>query len=146
MSSGRLSLHDTGLLFYSNDIDSTGILTPPNFLRCRIKASKGPVTTKYAHVLRITIYKTENSVPALGKVQVWGTVSPHCGKDVVASVHVLWAEQRALSTLRVTGLKTSVNAVNTTSVDTKEIHNRYTYIHIYLEIILLIYYNLIQKF
>ncbi|KAG5317476.1 RNF37 protein, partial [Pseudoatta argentina] len=122
MSSGQLSPHDTGLLFYSSDTDPTGIPTPPNFLRCCIKASKGSVTTKYAHVLRITIYKTVNSVPALGKIQVWGTVSPRCGKDVIASVYVLWAEQRAFPT--VSGLKASVNAVNTTSVDTREIHNR----------------------
>ncbi|KYM98380.1 PREDICTED: RING finger protein 37 [Cyphomyrmex costatus] len=121
VSNGCLSSHDAGLLFYSSDIDPTGIPTPPNFLRCCIKVSKGSVTTKYVHVLRITIYKTENSVPALGKVQVWGTVSPRCGKDITASVHVLWAEQRVSSTLPVTASKAYVNTV---SVDTKEKDNR----------------------
>jgi len=94
LSSGFLGPHDAGLLFYSSDVDPGRISTPANFLSRYIKNSKESLT-KYAHVLRITICKTEKSVPALGKVEVWGTVSPRCGKDVVASVYALWAKHQA---------------------------------------------------
>ncbi|XP_071570715.1 RING finger protein 37 [Temnothorax nylanderi] len=114
LSSGFLGSHDAGLLFYSGDIDPTGIPTPANFLRRYIKTSMRHLT-KYAHVLRITICKTVNSVPALGKIEVWGTVSPRCGKDVVASVHTLWAKRQAPSPLHVTEFKT-----DTTSIDTRD--------------------------
>ncbi|KAL6262830.1 hypothetical protein P5V15_005620 [Pogonomyrmex californicus] len=94
LSSGFLSPNDAGLLFYPCEIDLERISVPENFLRRYIKISMGYLT-KSAHVLRITICKTENSVPALGKVEVWGTVSPRCGKDVTASVHALWAKHEA---------------------------------------------------
>ncbi|XP_011165030.1 RING finger protein 37 isoform X2 [Solenopsis invicta] len=104
LSSGFLGPNDTGVLFYSGDLNPSEIPTPANFLRRYIKVSLAPLTT-YAHVLRITICKTEKSVPALGKVEVWGTVSSRCGKDVVASVHTLWAGQRAPLKLPVPELK-----------------------------------------
>lgn len=31
-------------------------------------------------------------MPALGRIEVWGVVSPRCGKDVAASVHSLLSE------------------------------------------------------
>lgn len=114
LSSGFLDPHDAGVLFYSGDIDPTEIPTPANFLRRYIKAP----LTKYVHVLRITIFKTEKSVPTLGKVEVWGTVSPRCGKDVMASVQTLWAGRRAPLTSPVPELKT-----DNTPTDTRD--NRY---------------------
>ncbi|XP_012543257.1 RING finger protein 37 [Monomorium pharaonis] len=110
LSSGFLSPDDAGVLFYSSDINSAEIPTPTNFLKRYMKVS----LTKYVHVLRVTIYKTENSVPALGKIEVWGTVAPCCGKDIVASVQALWAK-RPLISLSVTKLKT-----NNTPTDTRD--------------------------
>lgn len=112
LSSGFLGPLDAGLLFYSGDVDHTEIPAPANFLRRYIKVSMGHLT-KYAHVLRITICKTENSVPALGKIEVWGTVSPRCGKDVVASVHALWTDHQVALALPVTELKTATISANT---------------------------------
>jgi len=94
LSSGFLGPHDAGLLFHSVDINPTEIPTPANFMIRHIKASVGYIA-KCVQVLRITICKTENSVPALRKVEVWGTVSPRCGKDVIASVYALWTKHQA---------------------------------------------------
>ncbi|CAL1673554.1 unnamed protein product [Lasius platythorax] len=113
LSSGFLSTSDAGLLFYPNDIDPAKILTPANFLKRYIKISMQQLTM-YAHVLRITICKTEKSVPALGKIEVWGTVSPRCGKDVVASVYTLWTQHQATLTLPVTECKNGNTSANTT--------------------------------
>ncbi|XP_011871178.1 PREDICTED: RING finger protein 37 [Vollenhovia emeryi] len=111
LSSGFLRPHDAGLLFHPVDVDPTGIPAPANFLRCCVKASVGYLS-KYTHVLRITICKTEKSVPALGKVQVWGTVSPRCGKDVVASVYTLWAGGQAPPASPVVELKADASSVD----------------------------------
>lgn len=43
----------------------------------------------YCNSLRISIVKTDNSVPALGRVEIWGSVSSLCGRDVFAAVHLL---------------------------------------------------------
>lgn len=94
LSNGFLSRHDIGLLFHPADVDVRSISAPTNFLKRYIKASMRHLTT-YTHSLRITICKTDNSVPALAKVEVWGTVSPRCGKDVTASVYTLWSNQAA---------------------------------------------------
>ncbi|KAL0129661.1 hypothetical protein PUN28_001732 [Cardiocondyla obscurior] len=117
LSNGFLRPSDTGLLFYVADIDPAGIPAPANFLNRYIKSSMRHVTN-YTQVLRITICKTENSVPALGKIEVWGTVSPRCGKDVMAGVHALWANRRVL--LPVTEFKTDTASVDSTSVDIRK--------------------------
>ncbi|XP_076240769.1 uncharacterized protein LOC143183182 isoform X2 [Calliopsis andreniformis] len=82
---------NTGLLFYPLNVDHEEIFTPPNFLKRYIKSSFKYLTT-YISNLRICICKTENSVPALGRIEVWGTVSPRCGKDTVASICTLWSK------------------------------------------------------
>lgn len=120
LSNGFLDPHNAGLLFYPGDVDPAGIAAPANFLRRYIKASMGHIT-KYAHVLRITICKTENSVPALRKIEVWGTVSPRCGKDVIASVHTLWTNHQAPSTSSVIELKTDTISLDTRDSRTKNI-------------------------
>lgn len=116
LSNGYLSSRDAGLLFYPADIDAKHI-APANFLKRYIKVSMRYLTT-YTHGLRITICKTENSVPALARIEVWGTVSPRCGKDVVASVHTLWFKhQNTLASecksVIVTECKNSTNSINT---------------------------------
>ncbi|XP_050449583.1 RING finger protein 37 [Cataglyphis hispanica] len=113
LSSGFLSPSDAGLLFYPNNIDPAKIDTPANFLKRYIKVSMQHLTM-YAHVLRITVCKTEKSVPALGKIEIWGTVSPRCGKDVVASVYTLWTKQQSTFSLPITEYKTGTTSINIT--------------------------------
>lgn len=113
LSSGFLSPSDAGLLFYSSDIDPVKIPAPANFLKRYIKISTRYLNT-YVRVLRVTICKTEKSVPALGKIEVWGTVSPRCGKDIVANVHTLWTEHQAVLPLPITEYKTETTSANTT--------------------------------
>lgn len=114
LSNGFLGPHDAGLLFYPGDIDPTGIPSPANFLRRYIKVSMGHLSN-YIHVLRITICKTEKSVPALRKIEVWGTVSPHCGKDVIASMHTLWGKSQASLAPSVIEFKTDAASLDTKS-------------------------------
>lgn len=109
LSSGFLSTSDAGLLFYPSDIDSANILAPANFLKRYIKMSMQHLTM-YTNVLRITICKTEKSVPALGKIEIWGTVSPRCGKDVVASMYTLWTKHQTTLTLPATESKSETTA------------------------------------
>jgi len=129
LSSGFLSPSDTGLLFYPSDIDPEKIPAPANFLKRYIKVWIGHLTT-FAHVLRITICKTEKSVPALGKIEVWGTVSPRCGKDIVANVYTLWSKHEAVLPLPITEYKTEITSAKTTD-------NRFVYIYNILHISLL---------
>ncbi|XP_032691397.1 RING finger protein 37 [Odontomachus brunneus] len=109
LSNGYLSSRDAGLLFHPADIDSKQIFAPANFLKRYIKVSMRYFTAN-THSLRITICKTENSVPALARIEVWGTVSPRCGKDVVASVYTLWYNHQNTF---VTECKSSTNFINT---------------------------------
>lgn len=114
LSTGYLDQLDSGLLFYPSNVNCETIPTPHNFVKRYIKNSMHYLTT-YTNKLRICICKTENSVPALSKIQVWGTVSPRCGKDVVASVYSLWSKQEtslATSTKRAEKLDTPVAAKN----------------------------------
>ncbi|XP_066581712.1 RING finger protein 37-like [Prorops nasuta] len=88
LSTGYLNPMNSGVLFYPKRVNHLDIPTPVSFLKRYIKLSLEPITMQL-HNLRICICKTENSVPALGKIEIWGTVSARCGKDVVASIHTL---------------------------------------------------------
>ena len=92
LAAGFLDHSNAGLLFYPSDVNHETIAAPPNFLKRYIKPSLRYLAT-YMSNLRICVCKTENSVPALGKIEVWGTVSPRCGKDTVASIYTLWSKQ-----------------------------------------------------
>lgn len=94
LATGFLDSTNAGLLFYPSTINHETIPAPSNFLRRYIKPSLHYLTT-YINSLRICICKTENSVPALGKIEVWGTVSPRCGKDTAASILILWSKQQS---------------------------------------------------
>lgn len=109
LSSGFLSSSEAGLLVYSADIDPEKISAPANFSKRSIKISMRHLTA-YTQVLRLTICKTENSVPALGRIEVWGAVSRRCGKDVMASVHSLWIKHQTL--LPVTERKADITSEN----------------------------------
>lgn len=47
-------------------------------------------------------------MPALGKIEVWGTVSSRCEKSIVATVNYLWNVPQVLSVLPVTEVETDV--------------------------------------
>lgn len=91
LSTGYLNPCDNGLLFYPADVDLRKISTPENFLKRYIKVSKRNLTTNTAG-LRISICKTQNSVPALGKIEVWGTVSASCKTNIMKNVYALWSQ------------------------------------------------------
>ncbi|EFN83981.1 RING finger protein 37 [Harpegnathos saltator] len=80
----------------------------------------------YTHGLRITICKTDNSVPALGRIEVWGTVSPRCGKDVVASVHTLWFKYETILASSITEYKSNTNSANVDNVTNNRQENQAT--------------------
>ena len=88
VSSGFLSHEHSGILFYRRDISQGGYRAPKNFLDRYIQISQGGVDN--VRNLRISILKTANSVPAIGRVEIWGRVSTFCGKDIQAYVHGLW--------------------------------------------------------
>lgn len=94
LATGFLDSTNTGLLFCPSSIKHETISAPSNFLKLYIKPSLRYLTT-YINSLRICICKTKNSVPALGKIEVWGTVSPRCGKDIIASISTLWFKQQS---------------------------------------------------
>ncbi|EZA51368.1 RING finger protein [Ooceraea biroi] len=98
LSTGFLGPSDDGLLFHSAHVDPKEISVPKTFLKRCIRSSRQNLTA-YIHSVRLTICKTENSVPALGNLEIWGTVSPRCGKDVVASVYALLSNYQAASPL-----------------------------------------------
>lgn len=76
------------MFFYRRDISElTEIKAPPNFAQRYIKAMN---IVNYTSTLRLSILKTDNSVPALGKIEIWGRVSAKCGKDVATNVMSLW--------------------------------------------------------
>ncbi|XP_051160046.1 RING finger protein 37 [Leptopilina boulardi] len=96
ISNGYLNSSHSGIIFHRNDMDPSIISSPSNFLQCRLKSSNLRLVN-YVNKLRISIVKTENSVSALGKVEIWGYVSPQCGKDVIATVCSLWSQRNVSS-------------------------------------------------
>lgn len=96
LSTGFLDSTNDGLLVYPSNVNCDAIPAPSTFLKRYIKRSLAHLTT-YASSLRICICKTENSVPALAKIQVWGMVSPRCGKDTAASISALWFPEQTRS-------------------------------------------------
>lgn len=89
LASGYLNHSNAGLVLYPFNINHETLPVPANFLKRYIKPSLGHLAT-YVNNLRICICKTDNSVPALGKIEVWGSVASQCGKDTIASISTLW--------------------------------------------------------
>lgn len=85
VSSAFLEKNHTGVFFHRREL--VNLSAPPNFLLRWMKSLR---TVDYASSLRISIIKTENSVPAIGRIEIWGSVSPQCGKDVSGNVAALW--------------------------------------------------------
>ncbi|XP_053978033.1 RING finger protein 37 [Hylaeus volcanicus] len=107
LATGFLGHSNAGLLFSFSNNNYEAISVPPNFLKQHIKPSLRYLAT-YLSNLRVCICKTENSVPALGKIEVWGTVSPRCGKDTVASICSLWCKQQSFKSEFADTLQSSV--------------------------------------
>lgn len=98
ISNGYLNPSHSGIIFHRSDIDPSTISSPSNFLQCRLKSSNVRLVN-LVNKLRISIMKTANSVPALGKIEIWGNVSPQCGKDVIATVCSLWSQRNICPTV-----------------------------------------------
>lgn len=91
ISTAFIKKEEQGVFFYRRDLqNSADIFPPPNFAKRYIKTLD---ITNFVCSLRIGILKTENSVPALGKIEIWGQASPRCGKDVVSNVMALWSNK-----------------------------------------------------
>jgi U-box domain-containing protein 5 len=91
ISNAFLQKEELGILFYRRDISNNmDISVPKQFVKRNIKAVN---ITNYASILRLNILKTDNSVPAIGKIEIWGKVSPKCGKDVAMNVMALWVNR-----------------------------------------------------
>ncbi|KZC08610.1 RING finger protein 37 [Dufourea novaeangliae] len=91
LASGFLDRSNSGLLLCESNVNHETLSVPENFLKRHIKPSVRYLAT-YINNLRICICKTDNSVPALGKIEVWGSVSSRCGKDIIASISTLWCK------------------------------------------------------
>ncbi|XP_012287321.1 RING finger protein 37 [Orussus abietinus] len=88
VSSGQLK-DELGLLFYRKDANQLRDYVPPNFLQRYIRLSK-QLFVDSVNCLRISIFKTENSVPALGRIEVWGYVSKDLRNTVMELMHEAW--------------------------------------------------------
>lgn len=89
VSSVFLAKNETGVLFYRRDLhDDLNIdSSPPGFSQRYIRVCN---VNNYVNVMRLSIVKTDNSVPAVGRIEIWGRVSKNCGRDVVANIMNLW--------------------------------------------------------
>lgn len=92
IASAMLQPNDEGVLFHPRCVEPNTISTPSNFVKHVMRARSLPrlsTSIMSARVLRITITRTEKSVPALRKVEVWGKISPICGPDVLEKIMTL---------------------------------------------------------
>jgi len=117
LSTKFLTPSDSGLLFHSINVDPNEIAVPENFVKHCIRSSRQSLIG-YVHSVRLTICKTEKSVPALGRIEIWGQVSPRCGKDIVASVHSLLTNSQSVSPAR----EGEVDSIDLTSTVEKYIY------------------------
>lgn len=116
VSNAFLQKDQPGVLFYRRDIsDCTELGAPPNFAQRWIKSTNVPVN--YTSTLRLSIVKTDNSVPALGRIEIWGRVSRKCGKDVATNVMSLWCN-------RFSRLTVAENAAAADTVNTRKVEER----------------------
>lgn len=94
LSTAYLNNADSGVIFHRRDINETSTSVTHGFLHRYIKLSDHRAVDKATN-LRICIVKTENSVPAIGRIEVWGRVSRCCGRDVIAGVNALWSQHHS---------------------------------------------------
>ncbi|KAL7293462.1 hypothetical protein TKK_0013221 [Trichogramma kaykai] len=87
VSSAYIKKDEAGVFFYRSDLGFEEAMVPSNFSQRYMK--RLPVLN-YVNALRLSIVKTDNSVPALGEIQIWGKVSPKCSKDISMGIMSLW--------------------------------------------------------
>lgn len=87
VASGIIRNGEDGFVFYKHGYDVRQKIPASNFVFCTFKSSRN-LGTK---VLIIKIFKTYgSSIPALGKVEVWGRPNPKCPKNVIDKVYTCW--------------------------------------------------------
>ncbi|XP_047349955.1 RING finger protein 37 [Vespa velutina] len=119
LSSGCLSENNTGVLFYAANVNPANISIAPNFLQRYIKGSARNIISQ-TKSLRICIFKTQNSVPALGKIEVWGSVSSKSSKDIISSIDALWsASQTSVPCLPAINHQSNISTINVKNADVK---------------------------
>lgn len=107
VATGFLSPEHLGLLFYRRDTNPTSFDAPPHFLRRYLKLSHDE-NLKNVQNLRISILRTQNSVPAVGRVEIWGRVSSFNSRKTIERVRSLWQNNNVeTSTI---GIKNTVNS------------------------------------
>ncbi|KAK2583877.1 hypothetical protein KPH14_001151 [Odynerus spinipes] len=129
LSSGCLNPSDTGVLFYAANVNPTNISIPSNFLKRYIKGSTQDIASHTKH-LRICIFKTQNSVPALGKIEVWGFVSPRCSKDIRANIHALWSASQVPMCSNIKKHQSNFSPTEIKKADTEHINETETSLEI----------------
>ncbi|XP_014216544.1 RING finger protein 37 [Copidosoma floridanum] len=91
VSTGFLQKQESGIFFFRKDISHYAeVQKPSTFAERYIKSL---AVTNYVSTLRLSILKTDNSVPAVSKIEIWGLVSPKCPRDVVMNVMALLANK-----------------------------------------------------
>ncbi|KAK0159799.1 hypothetical protein PV327_010873 [Microctonus hyperodae] len=74
LSSGFLNENHMGILFSTKYFNKNTILIPKNFYNSSINYYHDNIVD-HVDNLRITIIKTDKSVPGIGKIEIWGYVS-----------------------------------------------------------------------
>lgn len=89
VASGIIRSDETGFVFYRHGDDIRKKIPGGNFVFSTFKSSRNLVT----RVLSIKIFKTYgSSIPALGRVELWGRPSSGCPKNVIDNVYNCWKQ------------------------------------------------------
>ncbi|KAI4504386.1 hypothetical protein M0802_000857 [Mischocyttarus mexicanus] len=122
LSNGCLSANDCGVLFYAANVNPANISIGPNFLQRYLKGSAQYIVSQ-TKSLKVSIFKTQNSVPALGKIEIWGSVSSNTSRDVIANVEALWSAAQKSVFLPTINHQSSISTNNTKDVDMQNTNN-----------------------
>lgn len=87
-----LKAQDQSVFLYRNDFDYKHISKPANVVERYIQLSKFP-TINATDRFRISILKTDNSVPALRRIEIWARVSPVCDPTTKTTLESLWMKR-----------------------------------------------------
>ncbi|XP_043500122.1 RING finger protein 37 [Polistes fuscatus] len=120
LSSGFLSANDSGVLFYAANVNPANISVAPNFLKRYMKGSARYIISQ-TKSLKVSIFRTQNSVPALGKIEIWGSVSQNTSRDVIANVKALWSASQTSVCLPTINQQSSISATNIKDADIKDV-------------------------
>lgn len=89
VASGVIRNVEIGFVFYRHGYDVRKKIPANNFVFSTFKSSRDLVT----RVLSIKIFKTHSSsIPALGRVEVWGRPNSKCPKNVIDNVYNCWKQ------------------------------------------------------